>query len=169
LGTAGRLAVSKLLLMLFPLDSLNPAHFWLQIPLLTKLFLLFFAAVSLYILISLVRVFLRLRSLKSLATKETSVDAVRPSLVALQHRLNNLRCLLLFVFFLFAFCFFLQIPAAFVIFGDSKLPGFTIILMQLATYFEYATDVCLLFLFLHSVHWLTSTRVETLVRKLQLS
>jgi hypothetical protein len=136
---------------------------------LTKLFLLFLVAASIYMLISLVRVVLRLRSLKSLALTETSVAGVRLSLTALQHRLNNLRSLLFFAFFLFAFCFFLQIPAAFVTFGDSNVPGFTLILMQLATYFEYATDVCCLFLFLHSVHWLASTRVEALVRKLQLS
>jgi hypothetical protein len=155
--------------MLFPLDSLNLAHFWFQIPMLTKLFLLFLVAVSLYLLISLVRVLLRLRSLKSLAFTEASVAGVRSFLTALQHRLNNLRSLLLFAFFLFAFCFFLQVPAAFVTFGDSKVPGFTLILMQLATYFEYATDVCFLFLFLHSVHWLASARVEALVKKLQLS
>jgi hypothetical protein len=157
------------MLMLFPLDSLNPAHFWFQIPMLTKLFLFFLVAVSLYMLISLVRVLLRLRSLRSLAVAETSVAGVRSSLTALQHRLNNLRSLLLFTFFLFTFCFFLQIPAAFVTFGDSNVPGFTLILMQLATYFGYATDVCFLFLFLHSVHWLASTRVEALVQKLHRS
>jgi hypothetical protein len=134
-------------------------------PLLSKLFLFFLCAVSIYTLISLVRVLFRLRSLKKLASAESPTVGVRLTLATLQHRTTNLRHLLIFAFYLFGFCFFLQIPTAFIVLGDSKLSPLSFIFMQLATFFEYAADVFLLFLLLHTLQWFVSNRLQAFTRQ----
>jgi len=148
---------------------LNPSHFWPEIPLLSKLFLLFLCAVSVYVLISLVRVLFRLLSLKHLYPLQPLPPVPRLQLTALQHRMSNLRQLLWFAFWLFTVCFLGQIPAAFNVIGDSRVPIVNIILLQLATFIEYATDVFLLFLLLHTLQRIVSARVLAFIRRQGLS
>jgi len=137
--------------MMLTLESLDPRHFWPQLPTLARLYRFFLCVVSIYVLLSLVHNLVRIRSLWRLPPTATSQDVLQTPLSILQGRLANLRQLLLFMFYLFALCFLLQIPAAFVVFGDSRSFPLTVILTQLATHIEYAADVCFLFLLLHSL------------------
>jgi hypothetical protein len=133
--------------------------------LLSKLYLLFLCAVSIYTLISLVRVLFRLRSLKRLASAESPAVGARLTLATLQHRTTNLRQLLLFAFYLFGFFFFLQIPTAFIVLGDSKSLPFSLFFTQLAAFFEYAADVFLLFLLLHTLQWFVTNCLQAFTRQ----
>lgn len=155
--------------MMLTIESLDPRHFWLQLPLLTKLFVYFLCAVFVYTLFSLARVLFRLRSLRQVPRSENSNAALRMSFAYLHNRLSNLRSLLLFTFYLFALCFLLQIPGAFMVLEDSGRPLLTVILMQLAVYLEYITDVFFVFLLLHSLQWLVSARVQAFARAHELS
>jgi hypothetical protein len=154
--------------MTLTIESLDPRHLWPQLPTLARLCIFFLCTVSIYVLLSLVHIIVRIRSLRRLPPNEASQDVLQTPLSVLQRRLANLRQLLLFMFYLFALCFLLQIPAAFVVFGDSRAFPLAMILSQLATHIEYATDVCFLFLLLHSLQWFVSVRVQAFVYKTEI-
>jgi hypothetical protein len=150
------------------LESLNPRNLWPVLPHLTRLFILFLCVTSVYALIVLAHILFRLRSLKWPRSAETAKD-LRSPLAAMNDRLNNLRQLLVFAFYLFSLCFLLQIPAAFSVLVDSNVPTLSIIFTQLGTYIAYATDVFFVFLLLHSLQWFVSSRVKALAGRRELS
>jgi hypothetical protein len=120
-----------------------------------------FFATSIYIIISLTQMLFVLRAFGR-SSQEGSPEGIRPALAALQKRLANIRQILLFTILLFVLCFLLQIPAAFIVLSDSKVPVLSIIFMQLGTYIGYATDIILVFLLLHSLQWFVSVRVQSI-------
>jgi hypothetical protein len=145
---------------MLPLDSYNPRSLWVVLPPLTKLYILAFFFASVYIIFSLALVLFGLRSLKR-RSRDTSHEVLRPTFVLLQARLVNLRQALFFLCLLFGLCFFLQLPAAFNVLGDSNVPALSIIFMQLGSYIAYATDVLLVFVLLHSAQWFVWVRLQS--------
>ena len=151
---------------MIPLKLLDPRHFWAEVPLLTRLFGLFLCFVALHTIYSSAVVLTRLRSFtKNLCSKEHSA-VLQSTLLALRARITNIRQILFFTLFLFGLCFFLQIPVAFQTLGASNIPGINIIFRQLGTYFESGTDVFIALLFLHSLQWIVSARVQSAERRL---
>jgi len=107
---------------------------------------------------------LTLRALKRSAA-DLPREPFQSTLVALRDRLSTLRQLFWFVFLLFGFCFLVQISQAFIVFGDSNQSPFIIILRQLGTCVACGADVFLAFLFLHSLLWFVSARLEAFARR----
>ena len=84
---------------------------------------------------------------------------VRIEVQQVQQRLVSLRQLLLFSFYLFCFCFFILLRISFHTVGETKSRALSI-LEGFYLYFGFAADVCLLFLFLHTLLWAISKRVD---------
>lgn len=151
---------------MIPLKLLDPLHFWAEVPRLTKLFALFLCFIALHTIYSSAVVLTRLRSFaKNLQSKEHSV-VLQSTLLAVRARITNIWQILFFTLLLFGLCFFLQIPVAFQTLGASNIPGINIIFRQLGTYFESGTDVFIALLFLHSLQWIVSARVESAERRM---
>jgi hypothetical protein len=141
-------------------EPLDPRIFWPILPLLSKLYILFLCIVIIYTLCSLSRILFRFYALKKLsASNET--HSVPKALAGLRRTATNIHQLILFTFFLYALIFFLQIPAAFMIFGDYKAPPLGGIIQDLSIYFAIAAEVFFVLLLLHSAHWFVSARLSS--------
>jgi hypothetical protein len=147
--------------MPLPLHQYDTFYVWPSLSLGLKFFVFVLCAVSLYTAYVAVTVFTHLRSLNPRAIPQKP-DSPPP---VLHHRLANLHQALLFTFYFFTFVFLLNIPNATVTLGDSKSISIGLILLNLAALVEYATDVLLILLILHSLQWLTSMYLYSYVRR----
>ena len=132
---------------------------WTTLSLSNRLFLLFFCGVSLYTLWVSFRVASRLRDFKNEGAS-SGANAGGLSLNRFRKRLANLRQLHLLALYLLWLCIVANIPRAFSVLGDYKTFPVRQILENLAFLFYYYTPVFLVFVFLHSLQWLISVRVE---------
>jgi len=143
--------------MHFPLGDLDPRSFWIWLPFISKLFTLFLVLISVFVIFRLLDVFWTTRRLQRTFASGLHQSTDLRSVRVAEHRLANLGQLLLFTSYLFGFCFFFELPAAFVLFGDSKTLPFERLFRQLGIYFVYAAEVFLVLLFLHSLRWAASS------------
>jgi hypothetical protein len=125
------------------------------------LFVLIVVAVSIYSLISVSVVFNRIHTLRN-RHKEQSPASVRQNLATISHRCVNLRQVLTATFYLFGFLFFVGLQNAFIAVGDGT--GFPAdqILRNFAVHFAYAANMFLVFLILHLIQWIASSRLQAL-------
>jgi hypothetical protein len=124
-----------------------------------KLFLLFFCGVSLYTLWVSFRVVLGLRAFKKESARSVA-NVSGLSLNNLRKRLANLRQLHLFTLYLLWFCIVINIPGAFSLMGDYKTLTLGRMVENLGFLFYCYASIFLVFVFLHSLQWLVSARVE---------
>jgi|BogFormECP03_OM2_1039629.scaffolds.fasta_scaffold02302_2 hypothetical protein len=131
---------------------------WIYLPILFRLFFLILALLSIYTLFAASVVAARLLTIRG---RLESADGVllRQFFAVLYARCANMRQLIGGTFYLFGFIFFVGLRSAFNTFGDSNIPGGTLILRNLVVYFAFAGNVFFVFLVLHSVQWFTSHRV----------
>lgn len=132
---------------------------WKYLPPLQLLFCLALFLVSIYALFSATLTMVRLRSLTN-QRQADDVSSVQRSLATLHVRSANLHELIDATFYLFGFVFFLTLPFAFNLLGDSSTPGWVLIADNLSIQFTLASDIFLVFLFLHGVKWFVSSRVN---------
>ena len=138
---------------------------WRELSTLYRLFVLILVAVSIYSLISASVVFNRIHTLRN-RHKEQSPASVRQNLAAISQRCVNLRQVLTATFYLFGFLFFVGLQNAFIVVGDGT--GFPAdrIVGNFALHFAYATNIFLVFLVLHLVQWVASSRVQACATRL---
>jgi hypothetical protein len=141
----------------------HPYTMWSLLPelsMLYRLFVLILGAVSIYILFSATIIIKRLHTLAN-PHKENS-GAIQSKLVPLYTRCANLKQTLAATFYLFGFVFFLGLQNAPITIGEgSAIPMFGI-LGNFVLYFIFAANVFLVFLVLHLVQWLVSSRLNSL-------
>lgn len=147
------------------LVSFNLKVLWPMLPTLARVYILFICVASAYILISLTRIALKLRSLKRFPHANNSEKPIRHALAGMQTRLAGLRQFLFFSLLLFGVCFLLELPLAFITLDESRLSVFSTILNQVAALAEFGTDVLFVFLLQHSIQWIVSSRVQALARE----
>jgi hypothetical protein len=123
------------------------------------MFLLILSLVSFYTLFSAAVILVRLRSLTSQRHFEEA-SSLQHSLAMLQARSTNVRQLVGATFYLFGLVFFLALPLATNILGDSKIPMGFLVLNNFVMYFAFAANVFFVFIVLHSVQWLASGRIH---------
>jgi len=116
--------------------------------------------VIIYTLYSLSRILFQLYSMKKLITSY-ELHSVLKALAALCRTDTHIHQLILFTLFLFGLIFFLEIPAAFMMFGDYKAFPLGGILQDLSIYFAVAAEVFFVLLLLHSARWFVSTRLSS--------
>jgi hypothetical protein len=126
---------------------------------LQRLFCLILSLVSAYSLLSATVILVRLRSLTN-RSKVEDLSSIQRSLATLHAQSANLHQLIGAAFYLFGFIFFLTLPFAFITLGTSKVPGWTSIFQNLGFYFAFSSNVFFVFLVLHSVQWIVSSRVQ---------
>lgn len=144
---------------MLPSPTLNSAHFWSQLPTLSRLFALFLSIVALWTIVTILRVFSGLRRIKRHANSAAWEERSNLCLL-LQNRLARLRQFHLFTLYLFVLCASLALPAAFFRADHSSLSPVTLFVIALVIHAEYAADVCLVLLFLHCLQWLASEFVQ---------
>jgi len=144
---------------MFDLKSFDPLSFWMFLPPLTRLYLLFLCLVCVFSLYKSLRILFRLHSIKGERGAEQYRITPR-SLAIIRAEASNLSQLLHFTFLLFGLCFLIQIPAAFMILDDSNRPVLSSIFSNLAVYIAYAADVFFVLLVLRAVQWFVSFRVS---------
>jgi len=149
---------------MIPLEALNPSNYFRQLPTVPIFFSLLLLCVSAYSLIRLTLILRRSRLAKKHFVSQ-NIGGAAQTIRLVEQQLASLRQLLLFVFYLFAFTFFWGLPWTLII-GESKGPPIFPILRALAVYSAYATDVCMVFLALHTLQWIVSWRVGALSRRL---
>jgi hypothetical protein len=141
--------------------SFYPSHFWRALPTVARLFVVFLCPASIYVLVALTRVLLRLHTLRRFPLSKSA-------LVDLQNRLANLRQLVLFTFFLFGINFAMQLVDAYILNGVYSLPPYVVIVEEFRYRIEYAADVLFVLLVLHSLQWFVSARVQAFALKREL-
>ena len=144
---------------MFPLKSFDPSSFWMILPPLTRLYLIFLCCVCAFSLYKSARIMLRLRSIRR-GHGVADRHGVMESFAVLRTQAANLSQLLHFTFLLFGLCFLIQIPVAFMILDDSGRSVLSSIFRNLAVYIAYAADVFFVMLLLRSVQWFVSSRVD---------
>ena len=76
---------------MFTLDSLNPAHFWHQLPMLSRFFLVFLCVETIRILALLMGILFQLRSLRKLPSTEITAESMRSRFAKLRQQTASLR------------------------------------------------------------------------------
>jgi len=136
---------------------------WPSLSYLTRLFVLTLAVVAVHSIISAV---IALKGARALAASHENHNSIQPRITALHRRCVNLRQILGAAFFLFGFLFFLGLPNATITLGDGpRFPAFEI-LSNFVLHFIYAANVFFVFLMLHLIQWIVSSRVSALTGKL---
>jgi hypothetical protein len=148
---------------MIPLEALNPSNYYRQLPTVPLLFLLLLIAATMCSLARFAQILVRSHLAKKHLVSQ-NIDGATETIHLVERQLASLRQLLLFAFYLFTFTFFWSLPWTFVI-GEGK-PSMFPILRALGVYSAYATDVCLVFLALHTLQWIVSWRVSALRRRL---
>jgi hypothetical protein len=110
---------------------------WRELPLLARFFILVLVSVSVYVVLSASIVFRRAHSLMHGPQSEDAFTHKRSMLA----RCSNMGQLIRTTFYLFGFVFFLMLPGATWILGDSKTPVGTLILQNFIKDFAFAADV----------------------------
>ena len=140
-------------------EALDPRIFWLELPLLSKLYALFLCIVTIYALYSLSRILFRLHSLRELGSSDERHSKLNV-LSLLRSTASKIGNLILLTFFFFGLVFSLQISAAFIIIANSKTPGWVFIFQSLSAYFAFSSDVFLILLIIHCARWSVSARIR---------
>ena len=154
-------------LILFPTNEPSPLWtIWRSISFLERSFFLALLAVSLYCLLSGVRINLRLRAIRMLNHDENRAS-IQPSLEALRTILVNVRQTIEAAFYLFGFVLFVNLATISNTIDDSKTPtGYSILenfLLQCAV----AANAFLVFLTLHFVQWFVTRQVNSWAERLK--
>jgi|SRR5579864_1301303 len=136
---------------------------WAALSILYRLFVLILAAVSIYSFVSAAIVLKRVRVLTSPPKGQAPIQQ---HIAALYYRCRNLRQVLTATFCLFGLLFFIGLQDAFHTLGDGHgVPVFEI-LSSFKFHFFCAANVFFVFLVLHLVQWVTSTRVRACALRL---
>jgi hypothetical protein len=143
------------------LVSFNLKVLWPMLPTLARIYIFFICVASVYILISLTRIALKLRLLKRSALANNSEKPIRQALAGMQTRLAGLRQFLFFSLLLFGVCFLFLLTTAFITADHSNLPPF----WQLVVCAGYGTDVLSVFLLLHLIQWFVASCVQAYALK----
>lgn len=134
---------------------------WRALSRINKTLALLICGVSVYSLVLSLRSLVAVHALKTGDAEKSSANAL---LRVLRHRLWNLRQLHLFCLYFFGFCILVQIPGVFHTMSVSYDIPREAIIRTLEFLFEFDASVFLVFLAVHLVQWLASTRVESLLR-----
>ena len=138
---------------------------WPWLSTLYRMFVLILAAVSIYSIVSATIVLKRMRALKS-PRKEELRAPIQQYVAALRKRCANLRQILGATFFLFGFLLFIGLQNATITVGDGRgFPAFEI-LNNFVLQFVFAANVFVVFLVLHVIQWLTSSRLQAYAQAL---
>lgn len=132
---------------------------------LLKIFFLILTLVTVYTLFSTSSVVVRLRSFTN-QHKVMDASSVRCSLAALRIRAENIRQIVGATFYLFGFIFFLTLPWATVTLDNSRTLLLALILRNFFVDFAFAANIFAVFVVLHSVQWLVSSRVNACALRL---
>jgi hypothetical protein len=133
---------------------------WVELPILLRLFWFVLFLVSIYMLLSVSLIMLRLRSLATHPPSE-GIFSLRGSAALLQARCANLHYLLGATFYFFGSIFFLVLPLAARVEDNGRTPFGVLILENLLRYFGFAAKVFFVFLILHCLQWVVSARVQS--------
>jgi len=139
---------------------------WPEIGILAKLCIIIPALVGFYILVSVIFILIRLRSLTTPLQFENPAT-LSHAVARLVIKSNNLRNLLQASFYLFGFTLFASFPWAFFTIENSKRPISMIVLNNLDAQFSVAANAFLIFLVLHCVQWFVSGRVRAIELRLK--
>ena len=138
---------------------------WPALSTLNHLFVVILIAVVFYSLISAIVVMKRLPAVASHESSGTT-DSLRPHFASLAVRCTNLRQILGATFYLFGFLFFIGLQNAFITVGDGPQLPFVEVVSNFVVQFVFAANVFLIFLILHLVQWMISSRLEACARRL---
>jgi hypothetical protein len=138
---------------------------WRQLPYLLRFFFLVQTLVTIYVLLSAAIVLVRLKLLSNRGRIQNALS-YKQSLAALEVRCANIRQLITATFYLFWFIFFLVLPYATRILGDTHIPIGTLILRNFVTYLAFAANVIFILLVLHMIQWFVSGRVHSFALRL---
>ena len=138
---------------------------WPWLSTLYRMFVLILAAVSIYSIVSATIVLKRMWALKSPRKEELRVP-IQQYVAALRKRCANLWQILGATFFLFGFLLFIGLQNATITVGDGRgFPAFEI-LNNFVFQFVFAANVFVVFLVLHVIQWLTSSRLQAYAQAL---
>jgi hypothetical protein len=129
---------------------------WYSLGPLTQLFLLSLTLVVAYTIYFAAVILVRLRGLRTAQNDHPS----RRSLAQLNHRLANLRQIILAIFFFFGLTFSLGIQRAFWTPESKDRSVGLMVLENFRVSFRFAVIVFLVFLTVHSVQWFLATRIR---------
>jgi hypothetical protein len=136
---------------------------WPQLSLLYRLFVLILAVVSIHTLFSATIIMKRLHDFSN-PRKEIS-GSIQANLVPLHNRCANLRQILAATFYLFGFLFFIGLQRAPITLGDGPTFPMMEVLGSFVFHFVFAANIFLVFLVLHLVQWIVSSRVKYFRKK----
>jgi hypothetical protein len=131
---------------------------WSYLPTSARISLLALFLVCIYSMYTAVVILFRLYSLSKGHTVESN-NSLPQSLALLNHRSENLRQIIVAMLYLSGFTYFVGISGAFWT-PDSKRPVGLMILENMRVFFWFGVVVFFVFLILHSVQWLVSSRIR---------
>ena len=132
---------------------------WPELSMLYRLFVLILAGVSIYILISATIIIQRLRGLAN--SHKENLDSIQPKLFPIYTRCANLKEAFAATVYLFGFLLFVGLQNAPITIGDGRGIPMIEILGGFMLHFIFAANVFLVFLVLHLVQWLVSSRLNS--------
>jgi hypothetical protein len=135
---------------------------WPQLSILYRLFALILAAVTVHSFASATITLKRIRGL-TVGQKEGVRPSIQNSVLALHSRCTNMRQILGATFYLFGFLFFIGLQNAPITLGDGPSFPMVQILGNFVLHFVFSANVFLVFLVLHLVQWLVSSRLNSCV------
>lgn len=138
------------------------SNWWLPLSPASRLFVISLISVGINALYLAAQVQVRLHSPRA----AQNVVSFQNSLALLSSRSRNLRQATVAMFYIFGFLFFLQIQGAFWT-PDSSRPVGAIVLENLRSSFRFGKVVFLIFLVLHIVQWLVSSRIRAAALQLR--
>ena len=124
-----------------------------------RLFVLILAGVSIYMLISATIIIKRLGGLAN--PHKDNLDSIQPRLFPIYTRCANLKQTLVATFYLFGFLLFVGLQNAPITIGDGRGIPIIEILGGFMLHFIFAANVFLVFLVLHLVQWVVSSRLNS--------
>jgi len=139
--------------------SFNFILFWRELSFSYRAFVLILLAVTIHFLISVAIILKRLRGF---GDPECST---RLSLRSLNARCMTLRQILGATLYLFGFLLFVGLQNAHDSLELSNTPMFNVILSNFQLHFFFAGNVFLVFLILHFLQWLASSRVQAFTQR----
>ncbi|MGB2669256.1 MAG: hypothetical protein WBH24_12260 [Candidatus Acidiferrum sp.] len=150
------------------IPSLNPHLLWPQLPTLTRLYSVVLCVGSLYILYSLLRIAIRLQSLRQLAAEDSTNKTMGQAFSTLHARLDNVRQVIILLWLVFGFSLFVELALLQYTADHSRMSLVEIMLRGLTAQSGYGSMVFLVFLVLHVAQWAVSSRLASLATQRQL-
>lgn len=143
-------------------SSIDFIMLWRELSFSYRVFVLILIAVTVHSLISAIVVVKRLRQLRTLETTDST-------LVSLNSRCDRLRQTLGATVYLFVFLMFVGLQSARHTLGLSHAALVDQILRNFELHFIFAAKVFLVFLILHLLQWVLSSRVQAFARHRKLA